>query len=424
MSSPASSSYYETHGQALRGAVAERLRAGEEPLVALLHEHMRLDPLSGEHRVLPVRNQEMLRLYFQFLRDNERLPLGSQIPLHEIKLVWETLLAFFGESELEQDKIGQVFRLIQRKMEAGLIAQAWLLLNIFDYQRSVRLDNERSLFLEEMALLFSKRQDMGQRAISPELHALLEQAAEDASLLPEVAERLAAELGIRLLVLREDAKEQAGWAAVWLQAGSQPSSGTDGGAQQGEEGEAAPESVDASPAELLPPLLCTRKWRPPTCFSPETDEGLLAALHSPESVRAYCDALLKGVYFLILITESTGYEEFLTTFIEWLRTLVGPEAMRVFSTFHAKVTLDEKTINESLEAVFTSAPLDMLTERVATVSGAELAAAARDLFAACASEDLLAVAPGNYSLDGLLLDRCLGFSMPRFDLSWRLHRLL
>lgn len=425
VSGAASSTFYETHGAAVRRAVAASLQQGpkEDPFPTVMREHLQLDPCSGEKRAIPGCSTEMLRLYFQFLRDNERLPRNSQLPLQEIRLVWETLLAFFGEEDLEQEKIDQVFRLIQRKMERGQIGQAWILLNIFDYQRTVRLDNERSLYLEEMALLFSRRQDDGQRTVSEELRQLLQQAAGDLGLLPRVAEKLAEELGIHLQLLRKDEEEQESWRSVLPEAPS-AAAPVPPAPRQDEPRTAAADAEQPAPGDRLLSALCSRKWRPPLRFAPETDASMLDDLHSPEAVRIYCDSLIKGVYFLILITESTGYEEFLATFIEWLRELIGPEAMRVFSCFHAGVTLEEKTINESLEAMFTAPPMGELPALVTAATGEELAAAARSLLEECAGADLLTIAPGDYSLEGLLLDRVLELSVPRFDLGWRLHRLL
>jgi hypothetical protein len=154
------------------------------------------------------------------------------------------------------------------------------------------------------------------------------------------------------------------------------------------------------------------------------DGELQADLTCREAVRHYCDAVFKGIYFLVLIAEATGYEEALVAFVAWLRDRVGAEAMQVLSQFHAEVTIEERTVNESLDLLFSRPPLDGLLRTVTELTGAELTDALSGLLNEWAEVDLGLIPAGDYSLSGLLLDRALALPVIKFELGWRLHRLL
>ncbi|MDY0058307.1 MAG: hypothetical protein RBU45_00725 [Myxococcota bacterium] len=413
MTSEISSTYYARHAAAIRRLAAAAFARGDaEPVLAAMREHLRIDPVSGELREARTARNELVRLYFHFLRDNERLPLAGQLRVEEIRLVWETLLAFFSDDDVGQDKIGQVFRLVQRKMEQGHIGQAWNVLNIFDYQRNVRVDNERNLFLEEMGLLFAKRSvEESARPVPPELRELLRAAAADLTRLPAALEGLARDLGLQLHLLAPDAEEAAAWAAIWP-------------TETGESEAPAAASAGSPAAKNGHQALLTRKWRIPKEFPAEVGESTRADLLDPLAVAGVCDALLKGVYFLILVTENTGFEEFLVTFLGWLRGFAGDEVMRSFSLFHSQLTLEEKTVNEALEGLLTTEPLSKLSARLGQLEGPELTAGLRRLLQGWADQELGELAPGDYSLNGLLFCEAGGLVFPKPELAWRLHRIL
>jgi len=411
--------YFDVHGAALRESVQARLaaRGDDDPVLLVIREYLHIDPISGERRDLVSPRTDLARYYHQFLLDNERLPQASQLTLDEVRLVWEALLSCYGDGgggEGSREQLSTLFRLVERKMEQGRIRQAWALLNIFEYERHVQVDNERSLFLEEMARRFARYSRDALRPVSEELRSALRTASEDLGALPVAVTLLREELGINLLHLQQDRAEQTAWDALWN------ASGLGGSEPEEPEGEAL-----TPPAFFSPDILFVRKWRRPCGLADlGTDPLLLSDLLHPECVRHYCATLLQDLYFLMLITESTGHEAFLSTFMVWLRGVAGPASMGAFSRLHGRLNLSERTTAEALDELLQDPVLARLPDAVRSLEGEALRAALQGLLAATAEGELGAVAAGDYNLAGLLFDRAMGLTYPKMELGWRLHRII
>ena len=414
--------FYSNYRERILASVRERLIEDREqdPVLLALHEHLALDPTTGERCAAAGLRSDVARFYHQFLKENERLPSRSQLTLEEIGLVWRTLRVCYAEASQVQEALSSVFRLVERKMERGLIRQAWAILDIFEYERHVQVDNERNLFLEEMARRFARYAKDKRREVPEELRAALRAAADDLTLLPEALERLDSELGVRLFVLGTDHDERSAWNSLLGEAARAARAE----AQSADDEPPVRPDEDTAPEVFDPSLLWTRKWRRPTGAPLHAGVPLLEDLVSPESVRAYLSSLLQGAYFLVLITESTGYEPFLAVFMRWLRDLAGPESMRVLSLLHSLLTLAERTTREAIRDLSGQELLAKLFGRLRDLDHDTLLAALRDVLRDAAEADLGAVPAGDYSLTGVILDRAAGLSHPVYELTWRLHRLI
>lgn len=420
---PAVDTFYRRHRADILRSVREQLAADRDrdPVLLGLHEHLALDPTTGQRCGQPRLRADVARFYHQFLKENERLPEASQLSLEEIGLVWRTLRVCYGEQGDVREALGSVFRLVERKMEQGLIRQAWVILDIFEYERHVQVDNERNLFLEEMARRFARYAKDKRREVPEELREALRAAAADLDALPAALQRLHEDMGVRLLVLATDEEERSCWNALLSEvsraAQASQASEDDEAAAVRPDGDTAPEVYD-------PSLLWIRKWRQPPPLALRPGAPLLEDLVSPDSVHAYCRALLQGVYFLVLITESTGYEPFLAVFLRWLRELAGPESMRVPSLLHALLTLSERTTREAVRELLGQDVLAGLVSRLRELDHETLLQALRGVLRDAAEADLGAVPAGDYSLTGVILDRAAGLVHPVYELTWRLHRLI
>ncbi len=406
---PNPNTFCRLHGERIKAWFEEQMSSGpgKDPINTAMQAFLDVDPVTGEQTVTDSPPGDLLRVYHRFVQDNERLPEWDQLSLDEIAKVRSTLRKFYlGEEQVEEREIERVFRLVQTKMEQGHISQAWNILSVFDYDRAIQLENEHNLYLEEMANRFSRSAPALSTTRREVARANLGAWDRDPHTLPGLLAGFSEETHIRFTTLTTDEQEEQAWARLWEETfGTREDARTSTGS-----------------FTILPHPLFVRKWRPLTEDTLEI--ALYHDLISEESARHYISALLQGLYFLVLITEPTSYEDFLITFHRWMRDTLGPETMAVMSRLHSRVTLSENTIREAVSWLMSTPPMSDLILAIAGLTRADIdAALVETIEDLTTAPDFRKIQPGTYSLGGLILDRALNLEFPGLDLETRLHRL-
>lgn len=135
-------------------------------------------------------------------------------------------------------------------------------------------------------------------------------------------------------------------------------------------------------------------------------------------------AHIKAMYFLLLVSNPTGWEAFLPRLFSWVVELTEGAGMTLFSELHRMVTMEECSVREAFEAAYAEHLEAPLARRMAALGPDEVAAALDRLQARVAGADLGEIAAGSYSFTGMLLDEVLGIVYPQPELAWHIHRLL
>ena len=382
----------------LRDAVESDLKSDSgDPVEVVMRRCFEWDLEAGQPGPTAEAPRDLLRLYYHLLRENERLPHAEQLSMVDIKLVRETLSGTIAEKQNHKALVERLFKLVQTKIEAGRITHAWLVLQIFDYERSVRLWNERNLYLEEMTLRFGERRGPTRQAAAPQ--ALSQLAPGPA------AELLAEEAQIEWMVLGSDPIEHGDWE-VLFDAGDMPGDDRAAGRRQ---------AIDT---------LIGRKWRRPGEALIGQPEAVVDGAVSPEAVRGLAMAHIKATYFLLLVSNPTGWEPFLPKLFGWLLELTEGQGVTLFSDLHRMVTMEECSVREALDSVYAKYVEAPLVERANGLAAADVEAALLTVQKRFAGADLSDVPAGTYSLTGMVLDEVLGIEYPPGDLPWHIHRLL
>ncbi len=382
----------------LREAAEADLRSESgDPVEAVMRRCFEWDLQAGKPGPVAEAPRDLLRLYYHLLRENERLPTNEQLSMEDIQLVRETLRGTIAEGQDLKALVERLFKLVQTKIEAGRITQAWLVLQIFDYERSVRLWNERNLYLEEMTLRFGERRGPSRQASAPDAIKGARAAA--------ASDLLAEEAGVDWMVLGSDPVENSDWETLF----------DAGGVPGDDRAEGRRTAIDT---------LIGRKWRRPSDVLTTQPDALAAGAVSAEAMRGLAMAHIKATYFLLLVSNPTGWEPFLPKLFGWLLDLTEGEGVTLFSDLHRMVTMEECSVREALDLVYSQFVEAPLTERAAQITPDQVNDAMTELLERFAGADLGDVPAGTYSLTGMVLDQVLGIEYPPGDLPWHIHRLL
>lgn len=382
----------------LREAVESDLNgASGDPVEAVMRRCFEWDLESARPGPTAEAPRDLLRLYYHLLRENERLPRAEQLSMEDIKLVRETLSGTIAEKQNLKALVERLFKLVQTKIEAGRITHAWLVLQIFDYERSVRLWNERNLYLEEMTLRFGERRGPIRQASAPDILGGIGPAA--------AADLLAQHADVQWMVLGSDPSEHSDWESLF-DAGDVPGDDKAEGRRQ---------AIDT---------LIGRKWRRPAELLPAQPGAISAGAMSAEALRALAMAHIKATYFLLLVSNPTGWEPFLPKLFGWLLDLTEGEGVTLFSDLHRMVTMEECSVREALDSVYSRYVEAPLLARAAKLDAGAIDEALGRVQERFAGASLSDVPAGSYSLTGMVLDEALGIEYPQGDLPWHIHRLL
>ena len=362
-------------------------------------------PGSGEWEDVGKVKEEMIRLYYQLLQGNETLPPYLQLDHGDIDLVRRTLLDFYGDQVRVHQLVAEVFDRVQKKMSQGRIGQAWLLLQLFDYDREVKAANERNLFIEEMTHRFLSKPDKGL-----EKDAILKILGDVGSIaeLGGALQALWEEAKLFLPVLVEEPGEKKRWERLMTRFPL--------------------ESGDEDMGEDTPLGLPTfnhifaKRWRIPDGAEVEEQERLIIEGINGESMKQYFRSHLKSCYFLLLVNEETGWEKEVPRVFNWFSSL-AKDGFTLLPLLHRMMVLDERTVNEALDGVI----LRRLPSRKwkglipSSQSWEELARSWLDSLEQIDWEQLEA---GAYNLTGLLMDCAMGPKYMDPTLSWLTHKIL
>ena len=83
----ASPTFYDQHASSIRKHASDILCTASrcDPVLTAMEAHLCLNPITGEFREIEKQRPDMVRLYFQFLQENERLPETSQLEMEEVQ---------------------------------------------------------------------------------------------------------------------------------------------------------------------------------------------------------------------------------------------------------------------------------------------------------------------------------------------------
>ncbi len=400
------STFYGVAWDPVRDAILADVlvQKGRPPTEVAMRRLFAWEPVDGRPEQIREPSRDLLRLYYHLLRENERLPEDDQLTLEDIGLVRQTLLATMKTRREVQQMVDQLFRLVQRKVETAHVSQAWLMLQMFDYDRSVRLWNERNLYLEEMTLRFAEVGGSPRVARAPDLSDAATAVREDPAKALHALTGLAEATGLDLLLFSLDVDERAEWKEIWDAAGR---------------GNGEPPGREDALAEAQ-----FRKWRPATLVATGDVGELIRGTLSPEALRHHLLAHVKALYFLMLVSNPTGFEKSVTGLFGWLFERTEGGTATLFSELHRRVTMEEASVREALDALYTE-KLEPVFARILAHAGDGLVQdALAALLRSLSGEDMGRVPAGRYSLTALLLDRVLGVDYAQPEAAWHIHRLL
>jgi hypothetical protein len=403
--------YYQSAWSPVREAVEAQLRedGDADPVEVAMERFFAAGPggaeAPSEAGTIP---RDLVKLYFHVLRENERLPADNQLELKDLRLIHSTLTGTLSADQDLRSLVDRIFALVQRKIERGLVSQAWILLQIFDYDRAVRLWNERNLYLEEMTLRFGDRTRLARELSIWGLKKTVERAAKDLERAPAALAAVSSAADVTLNLYQTDEDEREAWAGLFDTAGSRK-----------REGGPAPGGTRHSIESMT-----TRKWRvlPP---SNGIDAGLpLGDCLTVEAVRDHLLAHVKAAYFLLLVSNPTGWEAFLPRVYGWFLDHTKGESATIFSDLHRMVTLEECSVREGLLKVYGRFAEGAFLRLASSAGNQDLQKGLSAFLTQLAKTDLRQVPAGNYSLTGFVLDQVFGLTYPDPLLAWQVHRLL
>lgn len=413
----------------------------EDPLAVLVAQVLVRDTDAADDVEAALANELLLkagRAYFALLTENDRLPIGNQLTESELALPRNLLLDFFTGGENVQARAQEVLGLVERKFADRAFQQATILLQLFETDPAIRLQNERKLFYEDMIQrLGVRRRDPlthdqvmtirehfgeiaralrndgafgsaaddevfgGDEALAQtmeELEAVTDVAGSD-PLMPLLRslDWLAAEQGLHFCVLVREPSDVARWV------------------ESAAQGDAA---LASAMGQVVPPL----RWRSPG----DGGRPLMAVLRdhvSGKALREYVRTLTKAVYFILLAVGDTGLEGYLDSYFDWTQEVLDIDATSFVDRLHRESTLGEKTLNETLDAIFDEYFASSVDAKVLEIDDARLMGAVEALVTQFEAADMGEVAPGHFDLGGFLTDHLLSLRLPTPEFAFRLHRI-
>jgi hypothetical protein len=389
-----------THLDALldqaRPTIQSQLRQNPtlDPLELLALEILRLvsDPSPS-----PL-NPQAARAFFSVLVDNDQLPASEQLDEQEIDLLKRLLSDYFSGSDQVRSRANEVLALIERKFSEGAFTQARILLQIFETDNETRLNNERNLFYEDMILRLGLRR----RHPISDADAIRKSLQRSLSLDPDAfrstCDLLNAEAYIHPCFLLRDPDQLTAWTQL------------------------ASISQASDACDRLLTYIPPKRWRSPSLL-PQLHPSSLALTHLHDgAVKKYILSLTRLCYFFLLASGDTDFETFLFTYLSWCHDRWGVDARRLLPQLHRRSVLEERSIQESLDALFDEF-FSPSASALAPFTTQDISQAWIALSSRLSSLDLSSIPPGHYDLGGLLLDHLLGFQHPDPSFTFRIHRL-
>jgi hypothetical protein len=339
------------------------------------------------------------RVFLGVLIENDRLPVDMQMEVEDIEGARDLLLGYF----LGADDVGQQARAmletVEEKFSEGLYSQAAILLELFESDRTTRIENDRNLFYDEMILRFGEHQRHGMEpGDADELVSHLETAREDASGEDELFEWLAESSFVSFDILARDLDELERWEDV--AAGS------------------SRHEVVEDFTSVIPP----ERWRRPSEFSrPLID--LVDDYLSPDRIETYVLDHVKTCYFILRAMGDTGLEPYLDVFFDWVEGTFDVDGVALMPPLYQEMTANERLI----EDIFGELYGEHFAERADAVrdewTRSDLESGLDHFYDMLDATDLETLRPGHYNLGGFVLDDLFDLEYPSAEFAFNMHRL-
>ncbi|MFU8804566.1 MAG: hypothetical protein ACNA8W_12205, partial [Bradymonadaceae bacterium] len=322
------------------------------------------------------------RVLINMLINNDRLPLEQQLTVGETLLACDLWVGYMVSAQGLESKSQKLLRLVEEKFAEGSFGQARLLLQLFQTDRSTRLNNDRNLFYEDMILRMGIKRKYelskeGQGAIQS---AWKEACVDDDASLRFALDTMAGQGFIHSQFFAREPHKVAAWREL-AEKCTRPS--------------AVPYFLSH-----LPP----RRWRDHTAQPDRPVLDLLTEHVARPMIRAYVLTQLKACYFILRAVGDTGLEEYLDGFFDWAGEFFDYDVPRMMPEVYQRTMMGfestslifqdlfDKYFKVGVERVFAEIEEDRLrTALEATI----------DMLAEC---DYNEIAPGNYDFGALIVD--------------------
>ena len=340
------------------------------------------------------------RVYLAMLIENDRLPLDLQLSAQEADMARELLLGYFAGAGDFEARAKTLLEKIEQKFGKGYFSQARILLQLFQTDRTTRVNNDRNIFYEDMILrLGIRRKHPLAATLHEETEQRLQACVAELGVCEEHLAWMSEHLFIKFHLFSRDPDEVARWR------------------------EATSLSTRPGATEHLLRYLPPRRWRPTGRFG---DLGLAEVLRdhvSRETARRYVTNQIKTCYFVLRAVGDTGLEGYLDTFFDWSEERFGVNGTTALPRIYRRVMSEDEPVQTIFSDVYDEhyrRRVDALVEKLTTEDLDQALVAALEALMNSNFDD---VAPGNYDLGGLIFDRLFGIDYPTPEFAFKLHRL-
>ncbi len=339
------------------------------------------------------------RVFLGVLIENDRLPVDMQMELEDIERARDLLLGYF----LGSDEVGQqaqaMLETVEDKFSEGLYSQAEILLELFESDRSTRIENDRNLFYDEMILRFGEHRRHGmQTGESSELQSRIESARTDDEAEDELFDWLAESSFLSFNMLARDLDELERWEDV------------------------AAHSSRGGVVEDFTSVIPPERWRLPSEFSRSLLE-LADDYISPEQVEVYILDHVKTCYFVLRAMGDTGLESYLDVFFDWFDEAFGVDGVALMPDLYQEMTSNERLIGD----VFGELYAEHLAEDAEAIrrqwTRRDVESGIAHFYETLESAPLDQLRPGHYNLGHFILDDLFGLEYPTSRFAFNMHRL-
>ncbi len=353
---------------------------------------------SGDARLDTPEVLQAGRIFLGLLIENDRLPLDMQLSVAETMLARDLLLGYFVHDDAFDDKAKELLALVEQKFNEGAFSQARILLQLFQTDRSTRINNDRNLFYEDMILrLGIRRRHPLDPALLDEFSAVAHGEDLDDSL-ARTTGWLDENLHAVFHLFTRHPEQVTRWRSL----------------AERSEREHAPQVF----LRYLPP----KRWRP--VHSKERAPSELVTDHiSAATVKTYVVRQLKACYFVLRAVGDTGLEPYLDSFFEWTERCFGLNSVRLMPLIYRRTMANTQLVDKIFEEIFRNFFRSRAAEHLDGFDDDAILEATRDTLDAIAALDFNELPPGNFDLGGLILDRLFGIEYHEPQFAFKLHRL-
>ncbi|MBN1946285.1 MAG: hypothetical protein JW797_11465 [Bradymonadales bacterium] len=343
---------------------------------------------------------KVLKTYLTLLCDNDILPPSCQLTREEVGLTWRLLKSFTRSDEATPKHFDSVLGLLEEKFQSGKYSQANLLLRLFETTEARRRNNERTLFYEQMITRFgAHRTEPLPKSLHKRFRQKLANLHEPAVLILAAAEWLHANVNVNLDIPLRDTEEYLAWQEV-LKLSTQSTDHH--------------ETLD---------ILAPARLRDVTEIADTDLPGRLQKLVNTDTLHQYVAQLLRCCYFVVLVTGKTGFEPFIKSFLHWVEHNLDYPGTRLLPELHRRTTVGDEGLELAITDIVKThlgKPIEALRQRLDySCIDAAIAALAQEL----EKLPLNMLAPGEYDLFGLVLDRATRIEIEDPSILLRIHRI-